>query len=159
VIGRGGYATLIVVIALVIAGCASSGPRAFAGSTASSGASTPAAGDPPTVQRLWAIANSAAVANGGTVFAADAVESTHSKAVRVTMGDGVSGDELVWVVQVEGERRFVCNGCSRPPGATSPTGRYLLLVLDARTFDRTDFGIGPTVADLTKLGPVVTLHA
>jgi hypothetical protein len=47
----------------------------------------------------------------------------------------------------------------RPAGAKAPTGRYLSLVVDARTFRGLDFGISakpPPVAP-ASLGPVTYL--
>jgi hypothetical protein len=89
---------------------------------------------------------------------AEAVESTHARAVKTTMGDGVQGEQPVWVVQVEGSHPFVCSSCSGPPGGSAPTGRYLLSVVDAATFQPWDFGIQPNAADLGQLGNVETLH-
>ena len=55
--------------------------------------------------------------------------------------------------------RFIAREATGPPGAKAPTGRYLVLVLDARTFQQSDFGIGPKHADLSQLGIVTALHA
>jgi hypothetical protein len=46
-----------------------------------------------------------------------------------------------------------------PPGAKAPTGRYLSLVIDARTFQGLDFGIGPKPPPVppASLGPVTYL--
>jgi hypothetical protein len=113
---------------------------------------------PAVEARLWAFAVSAATAGGSTVKAAQAVGSTHARAVAVTMSDGVEGDQPVWVVQIEGVTDFVCDQCSVPPGAHAPRGRFELQIVDASTFQPLDFGIGSTKTDLTKLGPVVNLH-
>jgi hypothetical protein len=114
--------------------------------------------DPAVEKRLWALAVSAAAAEGGTVKAAQAVGSTHARAVAVTMSDGVEGDQPVWVVQIEGVTEFVCDQCSVPEGASAPHGRFQLLIVDAETFRTLDFGLQSTETDLTKLGPVVGLH-
>jgi hypothetical protein len=113
---------------------------------------------PAAEARLWALAVSAATAEGSTVKAAQAVGSTHARAVKVTMGDGVEGDQPVWVVQIEGVTEFVCDQCSVPQGASAPHGRFQLQIVDASTFRPLDFGLESTKTDLTKLGPVVDLH-
>jgi hypothetical protein len=138
-------------------------PSAPASSAPASSSATaaPAAGislSPAVEARLWAFAVSAATAEGSTVRAAQAVGSTHARAVAVTMGDGVEGDQAVWVVQIEGVTEFVCDQCSVPPGARAPHGRFQLQILDASTFRTLDFGLESTKTDLTKLGPVVDLH-
>jgi hypothetical protein len=124
--------------------------------TAPSSAS--ASSDPAVEKRLWALAVSAAAAEGGTVKAAQEVGSTHARAVAVTMSDGVEGDQPVWVVQIEGVTEFVCDQCSVPQGGSAPHGRFQLLIVDAATFRTLDFGLQSTKTDLTKLGPVVDLH-
>ena len=112
----------------------------------------------PALQKLWDLAVSAATAQGSTVKAAQAVRSTHARAVAVTSGGGVGGDQPVWVVQVEGVGEFVCNSCSVPQGASAPHGRYQVFIVDASTFRTLDFGLSAKAADLTQLGPVVDLH-
>lgn len=114
--------------------------------------------DQQAMARLWLLATRAAKANGAVVLSAEAVRSTHAKAVWVTMGDRVEGDQPVWVVQVKGQKPFVCGECSIPPGTSAPTGRYLLLVVGAQTFQQSDFGITSTDAHLNRLGPLVSLH-
>ena len=86
------------------------------------------------------------------------MRSTHARAVAVTSGGIIEGDQPVWVIQVEGVGEFVCKSCSVPPGASAPHGRFQTLVVDASTFRTLDFGLSDTDANLTQLGPVVTLH-
>ena len=74
------------------------------------------------------------------------------------MGDGVEGDQPVWVIQVEGVAEFVCESCTGPKGAPAGHGRFQLLIVDASTFQTWDFGMSDKDANLTQLGPVVTLH-
>jgi hypothetical protein len=93
----------------------------------------------------------------GRIELAQAVASTRARAVRVTSGDRVAGNEDVWVIQIEGVEPFACGGCSRPPGVPAQHGRFLTIVLNAKTFDSTDFGIGPDSVDLARLGEVVNL--
>jgi hypothetical protein len=114
--------------------------------------------DAAVEKRLWALAVAAATSDGSTVKAAQAVGSTHARAVAATMGGGVEGDQPVWVVQVEGVTEFVCEACSVPQGASAPRGRFQVLVVDASTFRTLDFGLESTKADLTQLGSVVDLH-
>jgi hypothetical protein len=109
-------------------------------------------------RQLWELATRAAKSDGGDVATAEAVRSTHARAVRVTMGDLVQGNQPVWVIQVEGSTQFVCNACSRPAGAAAPRGRFLTMVADAATLQVLDGGIGPTRADLGQLGTVIDLH-
>jgi hypothetical protein len=115
--------------------------------------------DPALEKRLWAVAVSAATSDGGTVKEAQAVLSTRTRAVNVTMGDGTEDDDQpVWVVQVEGVGEFVCDGCSYPQGAVAPRGRFQVLVVTVSTLRTLDFGLTDTKADLTQLGDVVGLH-
>jgi hypothetical protein len=114
--------------------------------------------DAETEHRLWLIASQAARSLGGQIKIAEAVRSQHARAVRVTSGGRVTGNQAVWVIQVEGVRQFVCGLCSGPPGASAPRGRFVTIVLDATTFDRTDFGIAPERVDLARLGTVIRLH-
>jgi hypothetical protein len=115
--------------------------------------------DPALEKRLWAVAVSAATSEGSTVKEAQAVLSTRTRAVNVTMGDGTEDDDQpVWVVQVEGVGEFVCDGCSYPQGAVAPGGRFQVLVVTASTLRALDFGLTDTKADLTQLGDVVDLH-
>jgi hypothetical protein len=109
-------------------------------------------------QRLWTLAVSAATAEGSTVKEAQAVGSTHARAVAATMGDGVEDDQPVWVIQVEGAAEFVCDQCSFPQGAAAPRGRFQVLIVGASTFQGLDFGLSDKKSDLTKLGQVVELH-
>lgn len=100
-----------------------------------------------------------AVSGRHPVVWATAVVTTHRKALTsATPGDYVSGpDYTVYLVTIKGY--FVCNQCSVPPGAHAPTGSYLSLVVNARTFEGTDFGLSdkaPPVAP-ASLGPVTHL--
>jgi hypothetical protein len=49
---------------------------------------------------------------------------------------------------------------SVPAGAAAPAGRYISVVVDARTFTGLDFGIGPGPPPVApaSLGPVTYLH-
>ena len=141
-------AVVAVTVSAELASCAS---RALQVAAATDTSTSPAT-------RLWAVAASTATANGGKVLRAEAVRSTHALAVKKIMQTEVSGEQDVWVVQVEGAQLFRCITCSVPAGAGVPRGRYVTVVVDAKTFERLDFGIGPAKADLGRLGRVIALH-
>ena len=157
---------LLWAVAGLSAGCASSAVSATSSSSSHAGAMAASSrsreptgtSDPATIHRLWLLALSGARQNGGRVLRAEAVKSTHSTAVQATMGDGVQGDQPVWVLQVEGTKPFACRACRHPAAASPPAGRYLTYILDQRTFAQSDFAITASPADLSRLGPVITLH-
>jgi hypothetical protein len=121
------------------------------------GASIPAS----VIGRLTAIAHRAATVNSDPAPEwITVVKTTHAKALTVaTPGDSVpgSGDAAVFLITMRGH--FVANEVSRPSGAKAPTGRYLSLVLDAKTFQELDFGLGPRPpsAALASLGHLTYL--
>ena len=91
--------------------------------------------------------------NGGHPVAwATAVDTTHAKALTsATPGDTTPGGKaVVYLVTIKGH--FVCGLCSVPPGAQAPTGTYMSLVINAKTFEATDSGISP------KPPPVLPAH-
>jgi hypothetical protein len=112
------------------------------------------------IQRLTLIAGNVAKANGEVAPAwASVVVTTNEKALTsATPGDRVPGREktIVYLVTLQG--RFASRR-SRPPRAKAPTGSYLSIVLNAETFEATDFGLShnpPPVAP-ASLGPVTYL--
>lgn len=112
------------------------------------------------IHRLTAIADRAVTLNGGHPVAwATAVVTTHAKALTsATPGDTTPGPRtIVYLVTIKG--RFVCGLCSVPSGGHAPTGTYLSLVIDAKTFEGTDFGIGPKPPPVppARFGPVTYL--
>jgi hypothetical protein len=145
---------------LAAAACGSAG-----GTTASRHASVAEPGQPvpaSAVHRLAAIADRAVTSNGGQPVAwATAVVTTHAKALTsATPGDTTPGGKaIVYLVTIKGH--FVCGPCSVPPGAQAPTGTYLSLVIDAKTFAGTDFGISPRPPPVlaAHFGPVTYLKA
>jgi hypothetical protein len=110
------------------------------------------------VPRLRAIAKRFAKLNGGHALTqATAVLTTHRKALTsATPGDFVPGSGGVPVYLVTMQGHFVAYDASVPPGAAAPAGRYASLVLDARTFDTMDLGVGdnPPPVPPESLGPV-----
>lgn len=109
-------------------------------------------------RQLWRIAVNAARSNHAQVAHAEAVHaSSRAHAVAVTMGDGVAGDHPVWVVQVQTRHQFTCLSCSGPAGSTV-RGRYIIIVLDAKTLRGSDDAITRQPANLAKLGRVIRLR-
>lgn len=112
------------------------------------------------VHRLTAMADRAVTFNGGHPVAwATAVVTTHAKALTsATPGDTTPGAKtIVYLVTIKGH--FVCDLCTGPPGSHAPTGAYLSLVINARTFEGTDFGISPKPPPVpaSRFGPVTYL--
>jgi hypothetical protein len=126
-------------------------------SAAATGAPVPASAIP----RLTAIAHRAATINGdpSPPWIA-AVLTTHAKALTsATPGDYVPGSAHVKVFLITMRGHFIARDATGPPGAKAPTGRYLSLVIDAKTFQGLDFGIGPKPPPVppASLGPVTYL--
>ncbi len=113
------------------------------------------------IGRLTAIAHRAASSNGDPAPAwITAVMTTRAKALTsATPGDYVPGSAHVKVFLITMRGHFTAGEASVPPGAKAPTGRYLSLVIDARTFQGLDFGIGPKPPPVppASLGPVTYL--
>jgi hypothetical protein len=112
------------------------------------------------VHRLTALADRAVKANGDhRVEWATAVVTTHAKALTAaTPGDTTPGGKLiVYLVTIKGH--FVCGLCSVPPGAHAPTGTYIEMVINAKNFEGTDFGVGPKPPRVppAQFGPVTHL--
>src|SRR5262249_52392882 len=145
---------LAVVALLAVAACSGVGNSVTTGFRAGGDTSSLNAW---VKHRLVQIAEQEAASMDGQIAGAHAVTSTHSHAVRVTSGAIVPGTEKVFVIQIEGVEPFVCNTCMRAPGAAAPSGRFVTIVLNANTFDTTDWGIEPVSANLASLGPVTDL--
>jgi hypothetical protein len=164
-------AALAGALALVswLAGCsgapASTGSPAATGSPAVTGSPTVTGSPVPAsaISRLTAIASRAATENGDSVPAwVTAVLTTHAKALTsATPGDFVPGTGGVPVFLVTMRGKFTDYAASGPPGAAAPTGRYLSIVVDAKTFQVLDFGLSPNPPPVSpaSLGPVTYLRA
>jgi hypothetical protein len=139
---RTSLAALVVIASL--SGCGSEGMPV-------------AAGEASTAQRLLAAADAAAKSNGGRAKHVEAVETTRGKAAELTGHSNSDQSEVVWVVEVSGDR-YVCGACSMPAGAAAPHGDHLTMVLRAADFQSTDGGIGPAATDLAALGDVQVLR-
>jgi hypothetical protein len=63
----------------------------------------------------------------------------------------------VFLITMRGH--FTATDATGPPGAKAPAGRYLSLVIDAKTFQGLDFGISPKPPPVppASLGPVTYL--
>jgi hypothetical protein len=114
------------------------------------------------VSRLTALADQADKENGGHPVAwATAVVTTWAKALAsATPGDYIPNDAHTVVYLVTMKGAFTDDGFSGPPGSRAPTGDYVSLVIRARTFEATDFGISdrpPPVAPVS-LGTVTYLR-
>ncbi|MGN6172777.1 MAG: hypothetical protein ACTHPS_07470 [Streptosporangiaceae bacterium] len=124
---------------------------------AAAGAPVPAA----AIWRLTAMAHRAATINGDPSPAwITAVVTTRAKALTsATPGDHVPGSARVRVFLITMRGHFTAKDASQPPGAKAPTGRYLSLVIDAKTFRGLDFGISPKPPPVppASLGPVTYL--
>jgi hypothetical protein len=146
---------------LAVAACGSvSGTTLTAGrklTVAEPGQPVPAS----AIHRLTAIADRAVAVNGGHHVAwATAVVTTHAKALTSgTPGDLIPNDQktVVYLVTIKG--RFVCDTCSYPSRGHAPTGTYMSLVIIAKTFAGTDFGLSPKPPPVApaSLGPVTYL--
>ena len=110
------------------------------------------------LHRLTAIAKHAAALSGDKhPIWATVVLTTHAKALTsATPGDFVPGsnDVAVYLLTIRGH--FACNYCTGPPGSKAPTGRYMSLVLNAKTLREMDFGLAPKAPPVAaaSLGPV-----
>jgi hypothetical protein len=142
-------AAAAMAFALSAAGCAKTPGTA--------GPSIPAS----VIGRLTVIAHHAATANSDPAPGwITVVRTTRAKALTVaTPGDFVPGSSGTAVFLITMRGHFVANDVSRPPGAKAPAGRYLSLVLDAKTLQELDFGLDskPPLVALAHLGWVTYL--
>ncbi len=141
-------ATAVIMVSVLAAG---------GGGEAAPRAPVPAS----AIGRLTAVARHAAAINGDHAPAwITAVLTTRAKALTsATPGDYIPGSGRVTVFLITMCGHFSAGQASVPPGAKVPSGRYLSLVIDARTFQGLDFGIGPKPPPVppASLGPVTYL--
>lgn len=146
-VGLAGAAAMVSVLAA--AGCGAA--------QAATGAPVPAR----AIGRLTAMAYRAATINGDPAPAwIMAVLTTRAKALTsATPGDSVPRSALARVFLITMRGHFTARNATRPPGAKAPTGRYLSLVIDAKTFQGLDFGLSPKPPPVppASLGPVTYL--
>jgi len=86
------------------------------------------------------------------VLIARGTRAQMDRALRVGAQPGDNPGPVVWVYEIRGH--FVCDACSRPPGARSPRGTVTAVVLDRHTLRATDFSLGRRPNDLGALGRV-----
>jgi len=158
---RRGIAGLVVGLAAVGLGiyAAVAGQPAEAGATSAPGPVITS----PAAARLDAIAVSFARENGDpTPSWIDAVATTHGKAMEsATPGDSEPSGNRVMVYLITMQGHFTANLASPPAGAGLPTGTYMSMVINARTFVIMDWGISPhaPLVAPASLGPVRYLKA
>jgi hypothetical protein len=151
-----GIAGIVVGLAGVVLAIAAAfaGPQARAGSATVPGLAVSSA----VVPRLDAIAKDFAKHNGDhKVQWATAVITTHGKALEsATPGDTepAGNGAVVYLITIKG--KFVGDYASVPAGAKLPTGNYMSIVVNARTFAITDWGLSPKAPPVApaSLGPV-----
>jgi hypothetical protein len=85
-----------------------------------------------------------------------AITTTHKAAVTTAMpGEGVDDDGDVDLIVMTGH--FGADGAKHPPGEETPTGTVLSLVIDARSGEVTDYGLGSREPDLSSRGDFTSL--
>lgn len=126
------------------------------------GAAPAATGAPVPAQAIgWltAMAHRAATINGDPAPAwITAVLTTRAKALTsATPGDSVPGSALVKVFLITMRGHFTARNATGPPGAKAPTGRYLSLVIDAKTFQGLDYRpqSHPPASDRLPISPAM----
>jgi hypothetical protein len=143
--------TTLACVVAVVSGLLATGS---AGPSAAAGRPVPAS----AIARLTAIASRTARINGDARPSwVTVVLTTHALALTsATPGDFVPGTEGVPVYLVTMQGHFTDNRASGPPGAKAPAGTYLSMVLTARNFMGTDFGLSdaPPPVSPASLGPV-----
>lgn len=86
------------------------------------------------------------------VLIARGTRAQMDRALRVGSQPGDNPGPVVWVYEIRGH--FICDACSRPPGARSPRGTVAAVVLDRQTLRATDFSLGRRANHLGTLGRV-----
>jgi hypothetical protein len=89
------------------------------------------------------------------------VVTTHEKALTsATPGDTEPGGQRTVVYLMTMKGRFVADDVSVPAGAHAPAGRYLSIVLNAKTFESLDFGLSASAPSVApgRFGPVTYLR-
>ena len=156
-----------VFAGLALAGCGTyiaNYGHVLANSHATARPAVPAPGLPvpaSAIHRLTAIARDVAMTEGRSAPAwATAVVTTHARALTsATPGDvaPIGENTIVYLVTMKGH--FTDGRAPGPAGVRPPTGRYLSLVVNAKSFLVTDFGLSakaPPVA-AASLGPATEL--
>jgi hypothetical protein len=159
-----------VLAGLMLAGCgtarATGGSSSGSGSLSRSGSSSrpvPGMAVPSSaIGQLTALAHRIAKLNGdASPVWVSAVCTTRQKALTsATPGDIVPGDAgtIVYLLTMKGH--FTDYESSGPAGAKLPVGRYVSVVVNARTLGSLDYGISPKPPPVApaSLGPVTYLR-
>lgn len=170
--GRTRGAAAVAVVVVLIAGVVLWSVRPDPGipaapleTPATAPTSSPPATTPPTAStgpaadlaEITQLARSDALGNarGNTPVTGQAVRTSLAKANAGLGFEPPAEDGPVWVIQLRGV--FVCDGCSRPQGADSPTGSVIQRVWDEKTPVNGSWGLVNHPLDLTSLGEVVDL--
>jgi hypothetical protein len=154
--GIAGILVGLAVIGLALSG-AFSGQAAQARNALVAGQPVPSA----AVPRLEAVAAGFVRDDGGRPpDLVMAVLTTHARALdSATPGDSERqlANVVVYLITMEGD--FTGYGASVPAGSALPTGRYLSIVVNARTYSVMDWGLSPKAPAVSpaSLGPVTRL--
>lgn len=140
-----------IVLAMLLAGCASAAPAADQQS-ASAPRATPVGWQRPLVR----IATEARRGLGDPDVASVDVYSTTARALARASNEAVppGPDQDVYVLVLHGH--FTCRLCSGPPGIPPPKATTAALMLERRTLRLLEFGFGGRL-DVGLLGRVQTL--
>jgi hypothetical protein len=144
-------AAVATVLALLLAGCTSAAPAAKQ-QRAPTPRATPGGWQRPLVR----IATQARRGLGDPHVATVDVYATTARAFARANNKAVppGPDQDVYVLVLHGH--FTCRLCSHPPGSPAPKGTMATLVLERRTLQLLEFGLGGRV-DVGLLGRVQTL--
>jgi hypothetical protein len=144
-----------LIFAVMTAACSSGNGTTALSNLPEPGRPVPAA----AVHRFTVLANKLAKDNGGNPVAwATVVITTRRNPLEMRPGGPRQPARYVaYSLVMKGH--FVCGACSHPPGARTPTGTYLTLVMNVNGKGPDDFGLGPyrPAADPHALGPVTHL--
>jgi hypothetical protein len=152
---RGGAGIAVGLSAIGLALSAIGAGPAASASPIAPGQAVPAA----AVARLNAIAASFTMNGGRRPAWESAVVTTHLRALEsATPGDTTpDASTVVYLITMMGH--FNAYGASVPAGARAPTGSYLSIVINARTYAIMDWGLSPKAPPVApaSLGPVTML--
>jgi hypothetical protein len=145
-------ATAVLTIALVLLALQQ---------TSSAHVPPPVPGSAFTTDQVLQKARSFATANGdASPVKVSCVHSSRQAAVRLTSGARLSqpqydADKSVLLIDMQGT--FTARMAHVPPSRALPTGNDIYLIINATTGQITDWGIGTTPVQLSRLGSPLTL--
>lgn len=150
---------------VAVIGCALLGVAALAGGCGSSHNATSSYGatslpglTPTKSARLEAIVRRAAKVDGDAHPSSVMVYATsrHEANIAGGAGSGVPGSQPVYLVILRGH--FNCNACSSPTNHPPPGGTHVMMVVDRRTLQDLDGGVGSGPLDTATVGPGLSLQ-